>query len=77
MTIIKIHILRQAHGGDRISLITDVPEPWHRPLEMLSLDFNAPRGAGPAFVALHWPGIPVEVQIITRSDLPFSNRKDA
>lgn len=60
MQIIAITIVRQHYGMDQIVFRTDIPDSVTAG-EMFSVLGYLPRGAGPAFAAERFAGIPVEL----------------
>lgn len=61
MTIDNIVIIRSAHGPDYVSMMTDMPSATYPFTAPLDLSFKAAAGTSEAYVAKHFPGIPVQV----------------
>lgn len=61
MKIISIFILHRMGHADYVSLHTDLPEAMWPFADTLDVTFQCAAGGAEAYVAKHWPGIPVEV----------------
>lgn len=76
MNIRSITIV-QGTGPDRVSLETDFPSPCPGfDSHELCLDFNAAADAGPAYVAQHFPGIPVRLVPRPGNNYRFSRPRE-
>ena len=59
---IKSITIVQGVGADKVMVETDYPSPCPNFVSTpLTLDFNAAYGEGPAYVAKHFPGVPVDL----------------
>lgn len=62
MNFTKIVIVLMDSGCDKVSVVTDLPEPcWPYESTGNQLRFETPPDKAQAYVETHFPGVPVEV----------------
>ena len=73
MNFIKANIVLSGHGADHVSLFTDLPSSMPAVTDQgLILSFNVARNGAEAYMAKHFPNVPVTVIQYPKSESKLS-----